>query len=244
MPIDFPTSPTLNQTYTFGGRTWSWNGFAWDNITTTFGPQGVQGTQGLQGIQGTQGLVGIQGTQGTQGIQGEQGLQGTQGLTGTQGNTGLQGTTGSGAQGTTGTQGLTGTQGAIGDDGFIAQTSAPVNTSLLWLDTDEPADTTILAINAQTGTAYTLGSGDFGNLVTLSNTSAITVTIPPSVFTTGQIINLQQINTGQVTFAQGAGVTITSTGATSTAPKLRTQYSGCTVICVGADSFTVVGDLS
>lgn len=29
MPINFPDSPTLNQTYTVGSRTWKWNGSAW-----------------------------------------------------------------------------------------------------------------------------------------------------------------------------------------------------------------------
>lgn len=29
MPIDFPSSPSLNQTYTYSGRTWLWNGTAW-----------------------------------------------------------------------------------------------------------------------------------------------------------------------------------------------------------------------
>jgi len=29
MTIDFPSSPTLNQRYTFNGRTWQWNGSAW-----------------------------------------------------------------------------------------------------------------------------------------------------------------------------------------------------------------------
>lgn len=29
MAIDFPSSPTLNQQYTFNGRTWQWNGTAW-----------------------------------------------------------------------------------------------------------------------------------------------------------------------------------------------------------------------
>jgi hypothetical protein len=102
-----------------------------------------------------------------------------------------------------------------------------------------------LALNAQTGTTYTLVAADASyKLVTASNAAAITITVPPSVFTAGDVINLQQIGAGQVTFAQGAGVTITSTGATATAPKLRAQYSACSVICTASNTFTVIGDLS
>lgn len=102
-----------------------------------------------------------------------------------------------------------------------------------------------LSINAQTGTTYTLVAADASyKLVTASNALGITVTVPPSVFTAGDVINLQQIGAGQVTFAQGAGVTITSTGATATAPKLTAQYSACSVICTASNTFTVIGDLS
>jgi hypothetical protein len=101
-----------------------------------------------------------------------------------------------------------------------------------------------LTFNAQTGTTYTLASGDVNYMVTASNASAITVTVPPSIFTTGQQVHLQQIAAGQVTFAQGSGVTITSTGATASAPKTRTQYSACTIICTGTNTFTIVGDIS
>lgn len=102
----------------------------------------------------------------------------------------------------------------------------------------------IAAINAQTGTTYTLVAGDLNDLVTLSNTSAITLTVPPSVFSANDIINIAQINTGQVTFAQGAGVTINSTGATATAPKLRTRWSTASVICTASNTFLVVGDIA
>ncbi len=102
-----------------------------------------------------------------------------------------------------------------------------------------------LTLNAQTGTTYSLVVADATyKLVTLSNAAAITLTVPPSVFTTGDTINLQQIGAGQVTFAAGSGVTITSTGATSAAPKLRAQFSAATVVCTAADTFTIVGDLS
>jgi hypothetical protein len=102
-----------------------------------------------------------------------------------------------------------------------------------------------LTFNAQTGVTYTLAIGDAaGVLVTASNASAITVTVPPSVFSTGQQINLQQIGAGQVTFAQGAGVTITSTGATASAPKISKQYGAATIICTGSNTFTIIGGLA
>ena len=31
MPLNFPSSPAVNDQYTFGGRTWIWNGSAWDS---------------------------------------------------------------------------------------------------------------------------------------------------------------------------------------------------------------------
>jgi hypothetical protein len=101
-----------------------------------------------------------------------------------------------------------------------------------------------LSFNAQTGTTYTLISTDANKLVTLSNASAITLTVPPSVFTTGQQVNVQQIGAGQVSIAAGSGVTITSTGATVAAPNLRAQYSAATIICTGTNTFTVIGDIS
>ena len=102
----------------------------------------------------------------------------------------------------------------------------------------------ISGFNAQTGTTYTLVSGDVNKLVTASNASSITVTVPPSVYSANDVINVQQIGAGQVTFAQGSGVTITSTGGTSSAPKLRAQYSSASVICTASNTFTIVGDLA
>jgi len=101
-----------------------------------------------------------------------------------------------------------------------------------------------IALNAQTGTTYTLVAADSGKLVTTSNASAVTVTIPPSVFAAGEQINVQSIGAGLTSFAAGAGVTITSTGATSAAPNLRAQFSAATIVCTSSNNFTVIGDLS
>jgi hypothetical protein len=101
-----------------------------------------------------------------------------------------------------------------------------------------------MAMNAQTGTSYTLALADASNRwVTCDNTSAITVTVPPSVFSVGDQIAVQQTNTGQVTFAIGSGVTITSAGAVTAAPKIRTRYASAVVICTGTNTFTIIGDI-
>ena len=101
-----------------------------------------------------------------------------------------------------------------------------------------------ITFNAQTGTTYTLVSGDVNKLVTLSNSGAITLTVPNGVFTTGQQINVQAIGAGQVSIVSDGTTVLTSTGATSTAPKLRAQYSAATIICTSSNNFTVVGDLA
>jgi len=104
-----------------------------------------------------------------------------------------------------------------------------------------------LTLNAQTGTTYTLVLTDNGRLVTLNNAAAITVTVPLNssvAYATGAIINIQQIGAGQVTIQGASGVTITSTGATATAPVTRAQYSAASIIKTGTDSWTVIGDIA
>jgi hypothetical protein len=104
-----------------------------------------------------------------------------------------------------------------------------------------------IATNSQTGTTYTLALTDRDKLVTLSNASAITLTVPLNssvAFATGAVVNIQQTGAGAVTIQGAAGVTITSTGATATAPVTRAQYSAASIIKTGTDSWTVIGDLS
>lgn len=101
-----------------------------------------------------------------------------------------------------------------------------------------------LTLNAQTGTTYTAVAADSGKLVTLSNSSAITVTLPPSVYAQGEQINFVQLGAGQVTFSQGSGVTIVSAGATASAPKIGKQYAAATAICTtggATPTFLVIG---
>jgi hypothetical protein len=99
----------------------------------------------------------------------------------------------------------------------------------------------LVGFNSQSGN-YTLVASDVNKIVTVS--AVATITVPPSVFSANDQIHVQQTGAGQVTFAQGSGVTITSAGATSSAPKTRAQFSPCTVVCTASDAFTILGDIS
>lgn len=96
---------------------------------------------------------------------------------------------------------------------------------------------TTIGFTASTGTNYNLVIGDRDKLVTLSNASANTVTIPNGVFSAGDSINIQQIGDGQTTIQGDGTATFTSTGTV-----LRKKYSAATIICTGTNTFTAIGD--
>jgi len=127
---------------------------------------------------------------------------------------------------------------AVGVNDYVLTADSSLTLRVKW--GVAPVPSLKLTFNAQTGTTYTLVSGDVNKLVTLSNSSAVTVTVPNGVFTSGQQINLQAIGTGQVTVASDGTTTITSTPGL----KLRARYSAATLICTGSNTFTLVGDLS
>lgn len=98
--------------------------------------------------------------------------------------------------------------------------------------------------NAQTVTAYTLALTDSGKMVSLSNTSAVTLTVPNNstiAFATATRVDLLQYNTGQVTVAAGTGVTLRSS---SSKLKLTGQYSGATLWKKGTDEWVLIGDIT
>lgn len=117
MSINFPANPVLNDIYTVNGRSWIWNGKAWQ-LNTPIGPTGYTGSQGIQGTLGYSGSKGDQGIQGNVGYTGSQGITGYIGSIGDTGYTGSKGDPGgyTGSQGAPGA-GYTGSQGDIGYTG-------------------------------------------------------------------------------------------------------------------------------
>ncbi len=105
-----------------------------------------------------------------------------------------------------------------------------------------------LSINAQTGTTYTFVLTDNGKLVTASNASAQTYSIPTNAsvaYPVGTQINLIQIGAGQVTVqaVTSGTTTVLSNATTAAAPKTRNQYAALTAIKVATDTWYVVGDI-
>jgi hypothetical protein len=103
--------------------------------------------------------------------------------------------------------------------------------------------TAMIAINAQTGTTYSVVLSDDGKLLTCDNAASIALTIVPNstaAFGIGTQINIMQLGAGTVTITAGAGVTLNSAGA-----KLKTnaQYAVATCCKIATDTWVVVGNL-
>jgi hypothetical protein len=128
---------------------------------------------------------------------------------------------------------------AVGTNGQVLTADSTATLGVKWAT---PTDVN-LTINAKTAN-YTLVAGDVNKLITMSDAGTLTLTVPNGVFTTGQQINVQRLGAGAVQIRNDGTSVLTSTGATSTAPDLRAQYSACTIICTSSNNFTVIGDLS
>ena len=95
--------------------------------------------------------------------------------------------------------------------------------------------------SAQSGTSYTLQNTDLNTTIYFTNASAIVVTLPTNIMTTiGNMINVLQGGTGQITFTTSGGAVINgSAGFLTTA----NQYSGASLFCVGTNTCILTGNL-
>lgn len=100
---------------------------------------------------------------------------------------------------------------------------------------------TITEFNNQTGTSYTLVLADKNRLVTLSNASPITLTIPADSttnFEIGTTINILQAGVGQVTVVAASPAVVRSTPGT----KFRAQWSNASLYKWKANEWILSGD--
>ena len=102
--------------------------------------------------------------------------------------------------------------------------------------------TAMIAINAQTA-SYTAVLTDDGKLITMSNASANTFTVPPNssvAFGIGTQLNIAMLGAGQTSLVAGSGVTLNSDGAKL---KLNAQYAVATCVKTDTNTWFVVGNL-
>jgi len=92
-------------------------------------------------------------------------------------------------------------------------------------------------VNAQTGTSYTIVTGDGGKLVTFNNASAVAVTLPQAsaTFPNGWLVDIQNLGAGLVTITP---TTSTIDGASSI---VISQNEGIRIFSNGTNYFTQRG---
>lgn len=99
-------------------------------------------------------------------------------------------------------------------------------------------------VNPQTGTSYTLALTDKGGVVTMSNSSANTVTIPANAsvaFPTNTIINILQIGTGVTSVEGDTGVTLNGVSAGS--GDFSNQFQGVSLLKTATNTWIASGSI-
>jgi hypothetical protein len=129
----------------------------------------------------------------------------------------------------------------LGNVDNTADTAKPISTATQTaLDAKAPIRRTV---KADTTTAYAPILTDENQMVTLSNASAITVTMPQNsavAFPVGAEVDFVWYGVGQPTFAAGTGATVNGTPGL----KLRARYSAATAKKVATNEWIIIGDLS
>jgi len=195
MPIDIPNSPSVNDTYTVGDRTWRFNGTTWDAVlySAPTGPTGPTGAVGATGPAGATGATGATGAVGATGPAGATGATGPTGAAASIGDvTGLQSALDAKAN-------LSGASftGNISTTGTISGTAAAATAATA---ASRVGYMGIPASGAGASGNYTLVEADAGELV--YTTSSRTVTIPSNASVPFQIGT-------SIVFVSGSGATTT-----------------------------------
>lgn len=98
-------------------------------------------------------------------------------------------------------------------------------------------------INAQTGTSYTLVLGDLAKLITMDNSSPMTLTVPENAsvaFAVGDKIDILRKGAGTLTIAGAGSASVNATPGL----KLRAQWSSATLVKLATNTWVLIGDLA
>jgi len=100
---------------------------------------------------------------------------------------------------------------------------------------DSKGEIRLIPVNAQG--AYTLVAADHGRMISATGT----ITVPASIFTAGQNISVYNNTSGNITIAQGGGVTQRQVGTANTGNRTLAQRGFCCIICVSTNEFVISG---
>ena len=142
-----------------------------------------------------------------------------------------------------------------GSTGQILIKNSATNYDTIWAASVAPAahasshaaggSDAVTLSNAQITTAVSNKSGNYAIVSTDKNSfirstgSAITITLD-NVLSVGESIQFIQAGTGQITFAAGTGVTLTSADSFL---KTAKQYAGASVVCAASGVYHLIGNL-
>ena len=97
---------------------------------------------------------------------------------------------------------------------------------------------------SSTATSYTVLPADRYETFVLTAASAVTITIgTATAFQPGERIDILQDGAGTVTITRdGTATTLAGRGTAGTAYKIGQQYDAVSVVCVGTNSYRVIGN--
>lgn len=98
----------------------------------------------------------------------------------------------------------------------------------------------LFTTNPQTGTTYSAVLADAGRLITMTNASSNTVTIPGGTFAQGTVITVVQMGAGATTVA----VTTNTLRNPNPTNRIRAQYGTVTLTKVDANNWIASGDFA
>jgi hypothetical protein len=103
-----------------------------------------------------------------------------------------------------------------------------------------------VTLTASTATAYTVLTSDRYKILEFDSASNSTVTIgTATAFQAGERVDILQDGAGTVTITRdGTAVSLAGRGTAGTAYTIGQQYDAVSVICVGTNSYRIIGNAS
>jgi hypothetical protein len=101
-----------------------------------------------------------------------------------------------------------------------------------------------ITLTSSTATTYTVATADRYKTLLFSAGSAVTVTIgTAAAFEAGERVDILMDGAGTVTITRdGTATTLAGRGTAGTAYKIGQRYDAVSVVCVGTNSYRIIGN--